>query len=285
MEYVLGDALVETEWLADNLDAPGVKICDATFYLPSDERVAAEQYAAQHIPGAVYFNVDDICDPDSPLPHMLPSNDIFSEKIGALGVGNDDNVIVYDANGGGMAAARAWWTFRVFGHSNVALLNGGLPKWLAEGRAVSSEIPSPEAQPFKAEKNSALVRSLDQMLANVDSAAEQVADARGRGRFEGTAPEPREGMRSGHIPGSRNLPYDQFMDAERNFVMRSPEDLAAAITAAGVDMEKPLITSCGSGVTASLLAFGFYLMGKEDVAVYDGSWTEWGARDDTPIET
>ncbi|NQU56073.1 MAG: sulfurtransferase [Rhodospirillales bacterium] len=285
MEYVLSDGLVDTDWLADNLDAPGVKICDATFFLPSDERVAAEQYAAQHIPGAVYFNVDDICDPNSLLPHMLPSNDIFSEKIGALGVGNDDNVIVYDANGGGMAAARAWWTFRVFGHSNVALLNGGLPKWLAEGRAVTSEIPSPEAQPFKAEKKSALVRSLDQMLANVDSAAEQVADARGRGRFEGTAPEPREGMRSGHIPGSRNLPYDQFMDAERNFVMRSPKDLAAAITAAGVNMETPLITTCGSGVTASLLAFGFYLMGKEDVAVYDGSWTEWGSRDDTPIET
>lgn len=285
MEYVLGDGLVETDWLADNLDAPGVKVCDATFFLPSDERVAAEQYAAQHIPGAVYFNVDDICDPDSPLPHMLPSNEIFSEKVGALGIASDDKVIVYDANGGGMAAARAWWTFRVFGHSNVALLNGGLPKWLAEGRAVTSEIPTLEAQTFKAEKNAALVRNLDQMLANIDSAAEQVADARARGRFEGTAAEPREGMRSGHIPGSLSLPYDFFMDASANFTMRSADDIAAAIKDAGVDMKKPLITSCGSGVTASLLALGFYLMGKDDVAVYDGSWTEWGARDDTPIET
>ncbi len=285
MEYIRADALVETEWLADNLKTPGIKICDATFFLPNDERVAAEQYAAQHIPGAVYFNVDDICDPDSPLPHMLPSNEIFAEKISALGIGNDDKVIVYDANGGGMAAARAWWTFRVFGHANVALLNGGLPKWRAEGRAVTSEIPSPEAQSFKAEKNVALVRSIDQMLANVDSAAEQVADARARARYDGTAPEPREGMRSGHIPGSLSLPYDFFMDAAANFTMRSADDIAAAINDAGVDMQKPLITSCGSGVTASLLAFGFYLMGKEDVAVYDGSWTEWGSRDDTPIET
>ena len=285
MEYVHGESLVETDWLADNLEAPGLKICDATFFLPSDDRVAAVQYAAEHIPGAVFFDVDDICDPDNSLPHMVPSNEIFSDKVGALGIGTGDRVIVYDANGGGMAAARAWWTFRVFGHTNVALLNGGLPKWLAEGKPVTAEIPSPQVQPFAAEKNTALVRSIEQMLTNVDSGEEQVADARSLARFEGTAPEPREGMRSGHIPGSRSLSYDQFMDGDNHFVMRSADDIAVAINKAGVEMEKPLITSCGSGVTASLLAFGFYLLGKEDVAVYDGSWTEWGSRDDTPIET
>ena len=285
MDYANPQALVSTEWLAGNLDAPGVRIVDATFFLPTQDRDAKAEYAAAHIPGAVFFDVDDICDPSPDLPHMLPSAEIFSDKAGCLGIGDGDHVIAYDANGGAMAAARAWWMFRIFGHDKVSLLDGGLPKWLAGGRPVTDETARPKKQSFPAEKNPALVRAIEQMLANVETGAEQVADARGQDRFDGSAPEPREGLRSGHIPGSRCLPFQMLMDAENHFVMRPAGDIAAAIADAGLDMDRPVVASCGSGVTAAMLAFGFYLLGKEDAAVYDGSWTEWGGREDTPVET
>lgn len=284
MDYANPRALVSTEWLAENLLAPGVRVVDATFFLPTQDREAKAEYAAAHIPGAVFFDVDDICDPTSDLPHMLPSAETFSAKAGALGIGDGDHVIAYDATGGAMAAARAWWMFRIFGHGNVSLLDGGLPKWLAERRPVNDEAARPKKQTFTADKNPALVRAIEHMLANVETGAEQVADARGRDRFDGSAPEPRKGLRSGHIPGSVSLPYSKLMDGENHFVMRPAEDIAAAIADAGLDMERPVVTSCGSGVTAAMLAFGFYLLGKEDVAVYDGSWTEWGSREDTPVE-
>ena len=285
MDYANPRALVSTEWLAENLLAPGVHVIDATFFLPTQDRDAKAEYAAAHIPGAVFFDVDNICDPTSDLPHMLPSAETFSAKAGRLGIGDGDHVIAYDANGGAMAAARAWWMFRIFGRGNVSLLDGGLPKWLAERRPVNDEAVEPKKQTFTAEKNPALVRAIEQMLANVETAAEQVADARGRDRFDGSAPEPRKGLRSGHIPGSVCLPFTMLMDAENHFVMRPAEDIAAAIADAGLDMERPVVASCGSGVTAAMLAFGFYLLGKKDVAVYDGSWTEWGGREDTPVET
>ncbi|MCH7936503.1 MAG: 3-mercaptopyruvate sulfurtransferase [Proteobacteria bacterium] len=285
MDYANPRALVSTEWLAENLSAPGVRIVDATFFLPTQDRDAKAESAAAHLPGAVFFDVDDIRDPTSDLPHMLPSAEIFSAKMGTLGIGDGDHVIAYDANGGAMAAARAWWMFRIFGHGNVSLLDGGLPKWLAEGRPMTDEAARPKKRTFTAEKNPSLVRAIGQMLANVETAAEQVADARSRDRFDGSAPEPREGLRSGHIPGSVCLPYPMLMDGENHFVMRPAEDIAAAIADAGLDMERPVVASCGSGVTAAMLAFGFYLLGKEDVAVYDGSWTEWGGREDTPVET
>lgn len=285
MDYANPQALVGTGWLAENLDAPNVRVIDVSYFLPGVKRNAKKEFAATHIPGAVFFDIDDIADKDSDLPHMLPDAEKFSDKVSALGIGNADKVIAYDANGGGMAAARGWWTFRVFGHDDVCVLNGGLPKWLAEGRPTTDKAPSPTPATYTAAKNEALVRNIGQLLANVDSAAEQVVDARSKERFEGTAPEPREGARSGHIPGSLNLPFVEFFDKERNFVMHGAEELTRAITAAGLDLERPITTTCGSGVTASMLALGFYLIGKEDVAVYDGSWSEWGMRQDTPIET
>jgi thiosulfate/3-mercaptopyruvate sulfurtransferase len=285
MDYANPQALVSAEWLAGNLDTPGVRIVDATFFLPTQNRDAKAEYLAAHIPGAVFFDVDDICDPASDLPHMLPSAEIFSAKAGALGIGDGDHVIAYDANGGGMAAARAWWMFRVFGYDKVSLLDGGLPKWLAEGLPVTDGAVEPESKTFTAKMNPALVRAIGEMLANVESGAEQVADSRSRDRFDGLAPEPHKGLRSGHIPGSVCLPFQMLMDGENSFVMRPAEDIAAAIAEAGVDMDRPVAASCGSGVTAAMIAFGFFLLGKEDVAVYDGSWTEWGGREDTPVET
>lgn len=284
MDYANPQALVSTEWLAQNLDAEALKIVDGTYFLPGSQRDAKAEFDAEHIPGAVFFDIDDICDSRSDLPHMLPDAETFSAKVGALGVADTDKVVVYDTNGGGMAAARVWWTFRVFGHDDVCLLNGGMMTWLAEGRPVTDVAPTPQPAAYAAVKNDVLVRDIQQMLANVENGNEQVIDARAKERFEGTAPEPREGARAGHIPGSLNLPFGQFFDKERNSVMRDAEELTQAIAAAGLDLDRPITASCGSGVTASMLAFGLYLIGKKDVAVYDGSWSEWGMRPDTPIE-
>lgn len=285
MGYANADALVSTDWLADNLDTPRVRIADATYFLPTAGRDAKAEYAERHIPGAQFFDIDDIADGSSDLPHMLPDADTFAAKVGALGIGDGVRVVVYDANGGAMAAARAWWTFRVFGHGDVAVLSGGLQKWLAEGRPVTDEAAVPEPRSFTAVKNPSLVRDAAQLLANLETGAEQVVDARSRERFEGTAPEPREGLRAGHIPGSRNLPYPLLHDAGGDGAMRPAEDIAEAIAAAELDMSRPVVASCGSGVTAAFLAFGFHLLGKDDVAVYDGSWMDWGGREDTPVET
>ena len=284
MDYANPTALVETDWMVENLKTPDVRIIDATYFLPGAKRDAKAEFAAEHIPGAVFFDIDDICDSGSDLSHMLPDAETFSVKVSALGIADTDKIVVYDTNGGGMAAARVWWTFRVFGHDDICLLNGAMKTWLAEGRPVTDKAPAPQPAAYAAVKNDAMVRDIDQMLANVESGNEQVIDARAKERFEGTAPEPREGARAGHIPGSLNLPFGQFFDKKRNSVMRDAEELTQAIAAAGLDLDRPITASCGSGVTASMLAFGFYLIGKKDVAVYDGSWSEWGMRPDTPIE-
>jgi thiosulfate/3-mercaptopyruvate sulfurtransferase len=283
MPYANPNALVSTEWLAAHLAAPDLRVIDGSFTLPEATPTAHDLYLRRHIPGAVFFDIDDIADEKNPLPHMLPSSEKFAQRLRKLGLGDGHKIVVYDSAGLN-SAARPWWMLRVFGHRDVAILDGGLPKWQAEGRPVTDEPPVPRERHFTARLNTLLVRDKAQLLENLGSKREQVLDARSRARFAGTAKEPREGLRSGHIPGSRNLPYDELVDAETRTVLPA-EDLARRFAAAGLERGKPVVTSCGSGVTACALAFGLHLLGWPDAAVYDGSWSEWGMPGDTPVDT
>ena len=280
MPYANPDALVETAWLADNLNA--VKVLDCSWYLPAQNRDPVSEYNAGHISGAQFFPIDEIADPKTDLPHMLPSAADFAKAVGAMGISNADHVVVYDGIGL-QSAARVWWEFRAFGHDNVALLNGGLPKWTAEGRALETATPSPTAATYAATLNPALVRSVEQLMTNTESRAEQVLDARPKGRFDGTDTEPRPGVRSGHIPGAKHLVYTDILNADRT--LKDAAALRAALEGSGIDFGGPVVTSCGSGITASAIALGLHLVGHDSWAVYDGSWTEWGGRTDTPVET
>ena len=277
------NALVETAWLAAHLDDPSVRIVDATYFLPDAGRDARAEYDAGHIPGAVFFDIDAIADPANPLPHMLPSPERFAEKVGALGIGNDHLVVGYDAHGL-FSAARAWWMFRVFGHDRVAVLDGGLPRWTGDGHPTDDQPVTPPPARLTARFRPDLVRSADDLLANLESSAENIVDVRSAGRFEGTAPEPRPESRSGHIPGSVNLPYSDLIDRETG-KMLSEGELKARFQATGVAGGGPMAASCGSGVTACIFALAKYRTGHDSVAVYDGSWSEWGSRDELPIET
>lgn len=284
MDYKNPDALVSTEWLADHMNAPDVRIVDATSFLPTSDRDAKAEFQGCHIPGAVFFDINDIADDSVDLPHMLPDAVKFSSRVRKLGLGDGSRIVVYDTNGGFLAAQRVWWTFRVFGHKDVAVLNGGLPKWIAEDRPLDDLPRRPQERHFTPRVDNTLVRSREQMMANINSKREQVLDARSPGRFAGTEPEPRATQQTGHIPGSLNLPFNAVMVPDNHFTMRSADEIIAAIKQTGVDPSKPIVTSCGTGVTASVLAFAFYLVGHKNVAVYDGSWAEWGNHPDCPVE-
>ena len=276
------DALVDTAWLAARLDAPDTRIVDGSWHLPNAGRDGRSEYAENHIPGAVFFDIDEIADNVSGLPRTMPSPEKFSSRVRKLGLGDGSRIVIYDS-GNWMAAARVWWMFRLFGHGDVSVLDGGLAKWRAEGRAVEDSAVMPRDRHFTARLNTLMLRDLGQMLANIESRAEQVIDVRAAGRFTGVEAEPRAGMRGGHIPGSLNLPFVKLFNSETR-EMLAPEDLKAAFIGAGVDLAKPVVTSCGSGVTACVAALALHLLGHRDLALYDGSWSEWGSRDDTPIE-
>jgi thiosulfate/3-mercaptopyruvate sulfurtransferase len=273
---------VTTEWLAKHLDEPDVRVVDGTWHMPQANRDARAEFEAAHIPGAVFFDIDAIADRATSLPHMLPSAAQFAASVGELGISNGHRIVVYDVRGV-VSAARVWWTFRAFGHDDVAVLDGGLRKWRAEGRPVESGGAAPARGAFTARLRPELVRDVEAMRANVARRTVQVLDARSAGRFAGTEPEPRAGLRGGHIPGSLSLPYETLYRPDGT--LKPPHELREAVTAAGVDLDRPVVTTCGSGVTASVLALALYLIGRRDVAVYDGSWSEWGSRSDTPVET
>ena len=277
------DPLVTTDWLAAHLNDPNIRIVDASFKMPGVMPLPRDDYLAAHIPGAVFFDVDAVSDHKNPLPHMFPSAEQFGRDVGALGIGNGDTVVVYDA-GGWVAGPRAWWMFLSYGHRETYVLDGGLKKWRAEGRAVESGAAVPRPASFKARFDARRVRTIEQMIANIKGRAEQVIDARASDRFEGRVAEPRPGLRSGHIPGSCNLPYARLFDAATG-VMKPMDELRAAFSAAGVRLDAPMVTSCGSGVSAAVLTLALYRLGVENPALYDGSWSEWGLSDGPPVAT
>lgn len=277
------NALVETGWLAQHLNNPSLRILDSSYFVPGGVEPARKQYAESHIPGAIFFDINDVAELGGSKEHTFPSAEVFARKVGALGIGNDHHVVVYDHLGGTCAAARVWFMFRAFGHTRVSVLDGGRTKWTAEGRAMTQDVPAFAAATFHPQAAPA-VKSKAQMRANIDRPEFQVLDARGQGRFEGTEPEPRPGLRGGHIPGSRNLPFLQLIDADTK-VWRSPQAIRERFDAAGIDLSGPVTTTCGSGVSACTLALGAFLCGKSDVTIYDGSWIDWGADQTVPVVT
>lgn len=274
--------LVSTAWLAAHLGEPALVVVDASWYLAAMQRDGHAEYRAGHLPGAVFWDLDALSDRSSDLPHMLPDPDTLAGDIGGLGIGNGDRVVVYDGSGVNLSAARVWWTFRVAGHTDVAVLDGGLPRWRAEGRPLEAGEVIRPAVPYVVRFRSELVRSMDQLRDGLAGGAAQLLDARSRGRFAGTEPEPRPGLRGGHIPGSRNLPFLELVGPDG--LLRSPEELRRLYRDAGIDLSRPIVTSCGSGATACALTLGLALLGVES-AVYDGSWSEWGANPEAPVAT
>jgi thiosulfate/3-mercaptopyruvate sulfurtransferase len=277
------DPLVSTDWLAAHLDDPRIKIIDASYKMPGVLPLPSDDFLAAHIPGAVFFNVNSIADPNDPRPHMYPSAEQFARDVSALGISSDDTVVAYDA-GTWVAAPRAWWMFLSFGHSNVKVLDGGFQKWKAEERAVASGAATPKPGKFQARLDPGYVRSQQQLLGNLQTNKEQLIDARPRPRFEGSVAEPWPGRRSGHIPGSRNVPYAELFDTSTG-AMKPLDELRKAFTGAGVDMTGPIVTTCGSGVSALVLTLALYRLGVRGTALYDGSWAEWGLPDGPPVAT
>jgi thiosulfate/3-mercaptopyruvate sulfurtransferase len=274
--------LVSTEWLAAHLKDPDLRILDASWLLPGVEGDAKPAYDAAHIPGARYFDIDDISDHRSELPHMAPPIEKFMSRLRAMGVGDGHQVVVYD-NIGIYSAPRVWWTFKLMGQENIAVLDGGLPKWLAEGRPTEDLPPMVRDRHMTVRRQAHLVRDVTQVSSASKLGDHEILDARSAGRFSGTDPEPRAGLRGGHIPGSKNVPFTSLLNADGT--MKTPDALRAVFAAAGVDLAKPAITTCGSGVTAAIISLALERIGKTDHSLYDGSWTEWGAFPTLPVAT
>ena len=274
--------LVSTDWLASHLNDPDLRIIDASWYMPADGRDARAEYEAAHIPGARFFDLDDVSDQRSALPHMAPPLEKFVSRMRAMGVGDGHQVVIYDG-AGLFSAARVWWLFRLMGKPDVAVLDGGLPKWRAEERALDDMPPVIRDRHMTATFQNRLVRDVTQVAAAAKLTDPQILDARGAERFRGDTPEPREGLRAGHIPGSKNLPFGQVLNDDGT--LKDDADLRAAFQGAGIDMSQPVITTCGSGVTAAILALGLERLGHDAWSLYDGSWTEWGSYGDLPVAT
>ena len=278
----MNDPLVSTAWLGERLGRADVQIVDASWWMPAEGRSGLADYLEAHIPGAVFFDIDAIADRSTDLPHMLPSPEVFAQAAGALGLRRDATIVAYDTFGV-RAAARVWWTLRTMGFEQVFVLDGGFRAWRAEGLPVGAGEHALPASTVTPDFRPELVRSLDQVAAIIGSGDTQIVDARGAARFRAEVPEPRAGLRSGHMPGAGNVPFDSLLNPDGR--MKPAPEIAAAFTAAGVDLRRPIVTTCGSGVTASVLALALARLGRDDVAVYDGSWTEWGGRADTAVVT
>ena len=283
MAQTTDSPLVSAEWLAERLGTPDLVILDATFFLPNQPRNAREDYLQAHIPGAHFFDIDTVADHATDLPHMLPSAAAFAEAAGKLGIENFTTVVVYDHNHF-MASARAWWMFRSFDHDHVRVLDGGLARWQTLGLPTRSGPEAARSLTFTAVQRPGLVRSLTDLREALGRPETQIVDARPLARFAGREPEPRPGLRAGHIPGSRSLFFKRLID-EASGCLKPETDLRKAFIDAGIDPDRPVVTTCGSGVTAAILALGLYCVGNESAAVYDGSWAEWGGKSDTPVET
>lgn len=273
-------ALVSAEWLSGHLQAPDIRLVDATWFLPAIDRDPKAEFTDNHIPGAVFFDIEDIADDQSPLPHMVPSAAKFASRVRKLGLGDGNRIIIYD-NNRLCASARVWWMFRLFGHNDVAVLDGGLTAWIDSGLPLDSFPKQSTERHFTPRMNNILLRDLDAIRANITTKREQLVDVRSAGRFTGVEPEPRPELRQGHIPNSVNLPFGSLLD--ENGKIKDRNVLLQIFGDAGVDLDKPITTTCGSGVTAAIAALALFELGVQRVAVYDGSWSEWGGRPDTPV--
>ena len=279
----MSNDIVSTQWLADHLGSPDIAIIDASWHLPTAKRDAKQEFTDAHIPGAQFFDIDDLSDTASSLPHMLPSPEKFASRMRKMGIGDGKRVIAYDSVGL-FSAARAWWMFKVFGHEDVAVLDGGLKKWLAEGHPTEDgPALKPQERHFTARARPMMVKDYTDVATALKTGSTQIADARSGTRFRGEEVEPRPGVRAGHMPGAKNVHYASLLNADGT--LKSPADIEAAFKAAGIDLAKPIITSCGSGVTAAILTLGLTLIGAKNHALYDGSWTEWGGNPDAAVAT